>query len=168
MKEIKLSAVSSYVFFMKESMCISSAKLSVEISYEKQNILNISEKVMSALLLKKAKELNIDISNSIIILSDEYYQNRSSVKAHIKKENSSEHSENKRKSIFSTDNYNENRVSMLTEFMHQGQFFNDYSSLPLLQNYRVLFSQVLHILFQGVHQTSSHLLVFSSIIPSFV
>ncbi len=85
MGKIKLSEASSYVFFTKESMYILSSSLSAEISFDKQNILNISDKVMSALLLNKSKELNIDISNPIIILSDEYYQCRSSVKAYIKK-----------------------------------------------------------------------------------
>ncbi len=135
MRKIKFNKSVSYVFLTKDNMYISSDKISAQISYEKQNVLNITEKVMAVLLRKKAEDLGVDTSRIVVVLSEDYYLNKHTIKTFVKNENKEKRKPLRLKNVFSAGSDKERSVSEYSEFVYQGQYINDYSALPLLQNY---------------------------------
>jgi hypothetical protein len=127
-----------YIFVNYDSLSIISNALNAQISFEKQEILNITEEIIASLIWNKLNDLGLDTDNLIIILSEDFYDVNTKLKSCLKKENSNKEEVClKQKNIFKSNSLNKTHISSYSEYLYQGQVIRDFSALPLLQQYYI-------------------------------
>ncbi|MDD4148777.1 MAG: hypothetical protein PHE33_01995 [Bacteroidales bacterium] len=126
------------VFITDNSVLFVSQTLTVGLSFEEQSMRQISGELIATLINNKLKELELDQSECVFILSEDYYSVQTSVESFTKRQNNDNtHQQLTYKSYFKQNACKYEVCSEQSEFLFQGKRILDYSALPLLQNYYV-------------------------------